>query len=90
MLPSIKITEREWGIIRDIQDIGYGEIYHIAATFEEPTISLTPSRKCLTFLQDLRRFKTIHKLVVHDKEPALAEYEGITSSGHKYRRKIKY
>lgn len=91
MLPSLQLTESEYQIVQDIMAVGYGELYNIRASTETETpIRFSPTLKIQKFLLDLRTIRLVHKLIIHDHEPVMAEYNGVTGNGHRYRKKIKY
>jgi hypothetical protein len=85
------VTSYERNLIECIEEIGYGEIYAI----KRPPKALLQlyeveiSEKTADFLKLVRQGQAFDRVVVHDSEPSIAEYER-HSCGFRCLQKIKF
>jgi hypothetical protein len=83
-------TENEISLIEDIEEVGYGELYNLDHTSQPATQQVEITYKTQTFLKALRIIQKVSRLIVHDSEPALLEYRGVTEHGRRCLKKMKF
>jgi hypothetical protein len=83
-------NDDEASLVEDIEEVGYGELYNLIYAPRPATISIEITQKTKDFLASLRIIGSANRLVVHDSEPALLEYRGITGHGRRCMKKMKF
>lgn len=91
-LLQLLLTSSEHSLLEDIQEIGYGELYAVAhdGSAEQFAAKAQVTPKQLNFIQALRKIGEFPKVVIHEGEPAQAEYPATTSRGRKCLIKIRF
>jgi hypothetical protein len=88
---QLVVSEQEAGLLEDIQEIGYGELYDIALPpLSGRKVTRTASRKAQALLKTLRRGVAFEKVVIHDSQPTAAEYRTQTEHGRSCLKKLRF
>lgn len=86
------VSTFELGVLEDIAEIGYGELYNVCLTSEPPqghsVETITPNAGSL--LKHLRAGIIFEKIVVHDSEPVTGEYKSLTENQRHCLKKIRF
>jgi hypothetical protein len=86
----LSVSAKELEILEDIEDVGYGELYDVRAGETRPIKVVSVSERAQNFIKALRREKHFPLVVIHDSEPATAEYPSKTPNGRACKRKIRF
>ena len=87
---SLALSVYEKGLLDEIENLAYGELYSVRHREQELTFNLRISFKRKNFIQALRERKFIDRLTIHDCEPVAAEIRCNTESGRECLQKLKF
>lgn len=82
-------SANELELLDDIEEVAYGEIYDVKHTAGEPATTVQVSEKTRNFFKILKDTGHVTKVVIHDGEPTMAEFFGVTPSGLQCLKKMK-
>jgi hypothetical protein len=83
-------TENERSILDDIEEVGYGELYDIEHSDQQPEKVVQVSQKILKFFRTLKSIKQVSKLIIFDGEPSILEVRTKTENGRRCLKRIKF
>lgn len=86
----LAITPYEQGLLDDIEEIGYGELYGVKSDDKTPSRMIDSSDRYMHFIRELRKLGEFAKVVIHDSEPTLAEFPSTTKNGRHCLKRIKF
>jgi hypothetical protein len=86
----MRISAIEAGILDDIDEIGFGELYDLTTGKDGPEISKVLSSRRRHFISALRRELYFDKVIVHDSEPQYAIKNSETCNGRRCQIKFKF
>ena len=79
---SLNISAHEKALIKDIEKVGYGEIYDIRLPKSEGPLQIIKlSQECYTLIRYLRAVSKIDTLKIHNGKPQIAETASQTELG---------
>ena len=86
----LTISQDELTILKDMVEIGYGELYDINDTEGSVVASSPLWERQFNFVKLLREHKHFDKVVIFDAEPTVAEAKGVTTNRRKCLVKVKF
>ncbi len=82
-------TEDEISLLGDIDEIGYGELYNVERLPQPHFKIIEITEQIKRLFEILKKVKKVNRLIIHDGEPTMIEYRGMTGGGRRCLKKMK-
>ena len=86
----LSVTDAEVALLEDLEEVGFGELFNVFHEEGPKSRLVDVSDREVAFLKTLRKIKGFERVVVHDSEPASAEWQITTLNGRKALKKHKF